>query len=111
MNLYEFNQKLKIEAKVEFQLNSNGSTIVICMLSLKSGRPYKCIQFRNTNITIFISDNLVSVKKKHANITIIDIYLNHIVYSLSWSLPRNNYYQYTFIGGNINISSILTNCI
>ncbi|CAK9297671.1 unnamed protein product [Gordionus sp. m RMFG-2023] len=58
MNLYEFNQKLKIEAKVEFQLNSNGSTIVICMLSLKSGRPYKCIQFRNTNITIFISDNL-----------------------------------------------------
>ncbi|CAK9297698.1 unnamed protein product [Gordionus sp. m RMFG-2023] len=55
--LKNLRRTLKVEANVEFQLNSIGSWIEICLLPLYN-RPYNCLEFTNANITINVTNNL-----------------------------------------------------
>ncbi|XP_065315630.1 uncharacterized protein LOC135924501 [Gordionus sp. m RMFG-2023] len=109
IELKNLRRTLKVEANVEFQLNSIGSWIEICLLPLYN-RPYNCLEFTNANITINVTNNLVSVQMKQLGNTGSGEYLNYILYSLSWSLPKNNFYQYSFVGGIIKVSCIITIC-
>ncbi|XP_065318632.1 uncharacterized protein LOC135926634 [Gordionus sp. m RMFG-2023] len=108
--LNALNRTLIIEAKMEISLESIGATIVLCMMPLQSTVQYMCMEFRNVNITLTISNNLVSLRIDNSNHTLLGTYENYILYSLSWSLPKENFYQYRFVGGSINVSCILEIC-
>ncbi|CAK9298230.1 unnamed protein product [Gordionus sp. m RMFG-2023] len=62
--LNALNRTLIIEAKMEISLESIGATIVLCMMPLQSTVQYMCMEFRNVNITLTISNNLRGWKQK-----------------------------------------------
>ncbi|XP_065316147.1 uncharacterized protein LOC135924933 [Gordionus sp. m RMFG-2023] len=110
VRLNELNLTLNITANFEIDLKSIGATIIFCMLPLKNIMTSMCMEFMNTNLTITVRNQNVSLKLIYYNFTSLAAYPNYLFYRLSWSLPTGNFFQYQYLGGIINISSIVTHC-